>query len=104
MTTPAAELPRTDFQACGSCGQKWPGSLLFTEGAQRVCGNCKNRHREEAKKGRLKAGAGNGLTAWVFIGLAIVSAGYLSYKATHPGPPVPKQRAPEMTAPSTYKK
>jgi len=94
--------PRAGFHPCGSCGLEWPEGLLFPHGRQRICGNCQNRQEAQAKIGRRTEATGNGFTAWFLIAGSIVCAGCLAYKIAHPGPPVPHQRAQELTAPATY--
>jgi len=104
QSTPAAPSPRAGFLACSACGLEWPEALLFTEGSRRICGNCQNRRKENAEKGRKRPGAGTSLTAWFFIAVAIISAGCLTYRITHPGPPASKSRTQELTAPMKYGK
>lgn len=103
-TSSAAASPRPGFLACAACGQEWAEALLFTEGKRQICGNCQTRLKEAAENGRPKAGAGTSMTAWFFIALAIVSTACLTYKLMHPGPPQPRQKVAELSAPATYGK
>lgn len=96
--------PRPGFFACGSCKQEWPEGLLSEEGGQKICGNCLNIKKRQAKEGRQKAGAGTGIGAWALIILAVVCAGCLYYKVSHYGVRLPKERTQELSAPSTYGK
>ena len=95
---PGTERPK--FLACGACGQEWPDTLLFAG----ICGNCKNRQKAEADKGKKAAGAGTGLIGWFFIALAIVSVVAMAYRIVHPLPPAPKEKVKELTEPAKYGK
>jgi hypothetical protein len=94
----AAAAPTCKFLACGSCGQEWPESLIFAG----ICGNCQNRQKAEADKGRKVAGAGTSLTAWFFIALSIIGVVGITYRIIHPLPPAPKGKVKEFTEPAKY--
>ena len=96
--SPAAVPPKPKFLACGSCGEEWPDTLLFAG----ICGNCQNRQKGEADKGKKIPGAGTSLTGWIFIAVSIASAVGLAYRIVHPLPPPPKGKVKEFTEPAKY--
>jgi hypothetical protein len=96
--SPAAAPPEPKFLACGSCRQEWPETLLFAG----ICGNCQNRQKAEADKGKKIAGPGTSLTGWILIAVSIFCVGGLAYRIVHPLPPAPKQKVKEFTEPAKY--